>query len=135
MTESRLTDHALDDLLRASAPRPLPDDGFATRTMAAVDHAARGLPARRRATPVAPLAIARALAAENARHAAQARLWRWAFAGVIAGFLLLFAAMALSPAMPDGFILAPPPAPQWGTLCVLMSIGAIWLAIRELRNN
>ena len=135
MTESRHTDDALDDLLRSSAPEPLLDDGFAARTMAAVDRAARGLPARRRATPVAPLAIARALAAEHARHAAQARLWRWAFAGVVAGFLLLFLAMALSPATSDGFILTPPPTSQWGTLCLLMSIGAIWVAIRELRDN
>jgi hypothetical protein len=103
--------------------------------MAAVDRATRAQPARRRAAPPAPLAIARALAAEHARHAAQARLWRWAMAGVVAGFLLLLAAMALSPATPGGFTLSPPPAPQWGTLCVLMSIGAIWLAIREWREN
>jgi len=135
MTESRHTDHALDDLLRGSAPEPLLDDGFAARTMAAVDRAARSLPARRRVAPAAPLAIARALAAEHARHAAQARLWRWAFAGVIAGFLLLLLAMVLSPATPDGITLSLPPAPQWGTLCLLMSIGAIWVAIKELRDN
>ena len=135
MTESRLTDDALDDLLRSGAPRPLLDDGFAARTMAAVDLAARGLPARRRPTPVAPVAIARALAAEHARHAAQARLWRWAIAGVIAGFLLLLVAMALSPATPDGVTLAPPPPSQWLVLCLLGSIGAIWVAIRELRSN
>jgi hypothetical protein len=135
MTESRHTDDALDDLLRGSAPEPLRDDGFAARTMAAVDRAARDLPARRRASPVAPVAIARALAAEHARHAAQARLWRWAFAGVVAGFLLLLLAMALSPAAPGSFTLSPPPAPQWGILCLLMSIGAIWVAIRELRDN
>ena len=135
MTESRLTDHELDDLLRTSGPEPLPDDGFAARTMAAVGRAARSLPARRRATPVAPLAIARALAAEHAVHAAQARLWRWASAGVVAGFVLLFVAMALSPATPDSITFAAPPASQWATLCVLMTIGAIWVAIRELRDN
>ena len=95
--ERALTDAALDDLLRASAPQPLPDDGFVARTMAEVERAARSLPAHRRPAPVAPMAIARALAAEQRRHDAQARLWRWAIAGVFAGILLLAVAVAAAP--------------------------------------
>jgi hypothetical protein len=133
MNESELTDDALDGLLRASAPEPLLDDGFVARTMTAVDQAARALPAQRRATPVAPIAVARALAAEHRRHEAQARLWRWATAGVVAGFVLLVVAVALSP---DGSVtIAAPPPQQWYPLCMLAAIGAIWVAWRELRRN
>ena len=133
MNESELTDDALDGLLRASAPEPLVDDGFVARTMTAVDQAARALPAQRRATPVAPIAVARALAAEHRLHEAQARLWRWATAGVVAGFVLLVVAVALSP---DGSVTIAAPAPQqWYPLCMLAAIGAIWVAWRELRRN
>ena len=133
MNESELTDDALDGLLRASAPEPLLDDGFVARTMTAVDQAARALPVQRRATPVAPIAVARALAAEHRRHEAQARLWRWATAGVVAGFVLLVVAVALSP---DGSVtIAAPPPQQWYPLCMLAVIGAIWVAWRELRRN
>ena len=133
MNESELTDDALDGLLRASAPEPLLDDGFVARTMTAVDQAAHALPAQRRAAPVPPIAIARALAAENLRHEAQARLWRWAVAGVIAGFVLLVAAVALSP---NGSVTIAAPAPQqWYPLCVLLAVGAIWVAWRELRST
>ena len=133
MNESELTDDALDGLLRASAPEPLLDDGFVARTMTAVDQAARALPAQRRATPVAPIAVARALAAEHRRHEAQARLWRWAAVGVVAGFVLLVVAVALSP---DGSVTIAAPAPQqWYPLCMLAAIGAIWVAWRELRRN
>jgi hypothetical protein len=133
MNASELTDDALDALLRASAPEPLLDDGFVVRTMTAVDQAARALPAPRRAAPVAPIAIARALAAEHRRHEAQARLWRWAVAGVAAGFVLLVAAVVLSP---DGSVTIAAPAPQqWYPLCLLAAIGAIWVAWRELRRS
>ena len=133
MNESERPDAALDALLRASAPESLPDDGFVARTMAAVDQAAHALPAQRRATPVAPIAIARALAAEHRRHEAQARLWRWAAAGVVAGFVLLVAAVAMSP---DGGVTIAAPAPhQWYPLCALAAIGALWVAWRELRRN
>ena len=132
MNESDLDDDALDGLLRAEAPGPLVDDGFVARTMAAVDHTARGVPVQRRATPVAPIAIARALAAEQRRHAAQARLWRWATAGVVAGLLLMIVAVLLSPA--DGSIAVPPPR-QWVALAGMMAIGALWVAWRELRSN
>ena len=133
MNESDLPDDALDGLLRASAPEPLLDDGFVARTMTAVDQAAHALPAQRRAAPVPPIAIARALAAENLRHEAQARLWRWAVAGVIAGFVLLVAAVALSP---NGSVTIAAPAPQqWYPLCVLLAVGAIWVAWRELRST
>ena len=110
MTESRLDDDAFDDLLRRSAPGPLPDAGFSARTMAEVERAARAQPVQRRPAPPAPLAIARALAAEQRRHDAQARLWRWAIAGVAAG---------------AGTVMV--------TLSVLLSIGAIWIAVREWR--
>ena len=134
MNESDLNDDALDALLRASAPRSLPDDGFVARTMAAVDQAAHAMPAQRRAAPAAPLAIARALAAEHRRHEAQARLWRWASAGVVAGFVLLAIAVLLSP---DGDSVSLPPLPdprQWYPLCLVSAIGAIWLAWREFRS-
>ncbi len=135
MNESDLTDDALDGLLRASTLEPVLDDGFVARTMTAVDQATRALAAQRRPAPVAPLAIARALAAENRRHEAQARLWRWAAAGVIAGFVLMLAAVVLSPSQ-DGLTLVLPPDPhQWGPLCTLMAVGALWLAWRELRRN
>ena len=133
MNESKPDDDALDALLRAGTPQPLPDDGFVARTMTAVDQAARALPAQRRATPVAPIAVARALAAEHRRHEAQARLWRWAVAGVVAGFVLLVAAVVLSP---DGAVTVAAPAPQqWYPLCVLLAVGAIWVAWRELRST
>ena len=132
MNESDLDDDALDGLLRANAPQPLVDDGFVARTLAAVDHAARGVAVQRRATPVAPIAIARALAAEQRRHAAQARLWRWATAGVVAGFLLMVVAVLLSPS--DGSVVVPR-ASQWYPLTVLLAVGALWTAWREWRSN
>jgi hypothetical protein len=132
MNESDLTDDGLDGLLRAGAPRALPDDGFTARTMAAVDQAAHAQAVRRRSTPVAPIVIARALAAEHSRHEAQARLWRWAIAGVIAGFVLLVAAVALSPGEGSVSITAPEPL-QWFPLCGLLAVGAVWMAWRELR--
>ena len=132
MNPSELTDHALDALLRTGTPGPLADDGFVARTMAAVDVATLAMPAPRRATRVAPLAIARALAAEQRHHAAQARLWRWAIAGVIAGFVLLLAAVLLSPS--DVAITAPSPA-QWFPLLTLAAFGAAWIAWRELRDS
>ena len=131
MNPSDLSDDAFDALLRASAPQPLPDDGFVARTLAAVDQAARGVSVQRRATPVAPIAIARALAAEQRRHAAQARLWRWASAGVVAGFLLMVAAVLLSPS--DGGVMVPR-ASQWYPLSLLVAAGALWAAWRELRS-
>ena len=131
MNTSDLDDGALDGLLRADAPEPLVDDGFVARTMAAVDHAARGATVRRRATPVAPIAIARALAAEQRHHDGQARMWRWAIAGVVAGFVLMVVAVLLSPA--NGTLVVPP-AQQWSALCMLLAAGAIWVAWRELRS-
>ena len=132
MNPSDLDDDALEGLLRAAAPAPLLEDGFVARTMAAVDQAARSEAAPRRATPAAPIAIARALAAEQRRHEAQARLWRWATAGVAAGFLLMLVAVLVSPS--DGTIAAPPPL-QWYPLSVLLAVGAVWVAWRELRSN
>ena len=133
MNESDLPDDKLEHLLRASAPPPLLDDGFVARTMTALDQATRSMAVPPRPAPVAPIAIARALAAEHRRHEAQARLWRWAVAGVVAGFVLLVAAVALSP---DGSVtIAAPPPQQWTPLCLLLAVGAVWYAWRESRRN
>ena len=133
MNESRLTDDdAFDDFLRASAPGPLPDLGFSARTMAAVERAARAQPVRRRATPLAPLAIARALALEQGRHDAQARLWRWATAGVVAGYLLMVLAVWLAP---EGSVSISLPTPgEVLPVFLLAAAGAIWVAVREWRS-
>ena len=132
MNESDLTDAALDALLSASTPLPLAADDFVARTMSAVDQAARTLSAPRRSAPVAPLAIARALAAEQRRHEAQARLWRWAIAGVVAGVVLLVFAVMFSP---GGVTLQAPTPSQWYPLTTLLAIGALWVAWRELRSG
>lgn len=133
MNKHELTDEALDALLRASAPEPLRDDGFVARTTAAVDQAARALPARRRPAAMVPIAIARALAAEHRRRAAQTRLWRWASGGVAAGVALLVVAIASSPGARN--VLAAPPPQQWLPLCTLAAVGALWLAWREVRRS
>jgi hypothetical protein len=132
MNESRLSDDdAFDDFLRASAPEALPDRGFSARTMAAVERAARAQPVQRRAVPLAPLAIARALALEQRRHDTQARLWRWATAGVVAGYLLLVLAVWLSP---QGSVSATLPTPaETFPLGLLATAGALWIAVREWR--
>jgi peptidoglycan/LPS O-acetylase OafA/YrhL len=133
MNESHFPDDPLDALLHASAPESLPDGGFVARTMTAVDQAERAKATQRRTTPVAPIVIARALAAEHRRHEAQARLWRWAAAGVVAGFVLLVAAVVLSP---DGSLTIAAPTPQqWYPLCLLLAFGAVWYAWRESRRN
>jgi len=132
MTESpRSDDDAFDDFLRRGAPAPLVDHGFTARTMAAVERAARAQPVRRRAAPLAPLAIARALAAEQQRHDAQARWWRWAMAGVVAGYLSMVVAVWLAP---PGSVsdLVPTPGEAF-PLFLLLAAGAIWVAVREWR--
>lgn len=133
MNESDLDDDKLERLLRAGAPEPLLDDGFVARTMTALDQAARAMAVPPRPAPVAPIAIARALAAEHRRHEAQARLWRWAVAGVLAGFVLLVAAVALSPG--GSATLAGPAPQQWSPLCLLLAAAAVWYAWRESRRN
>ena len=132
MIETERHDDALDTLLRASKPAPVVDDGFVARAMTAVDRAARSLPAPRRPAPIAPLVLARALAAERHRQARRARLWRWASAGAIGGYVLMLVAMATSPAgmttdMPTPWNLTP--------LALLACLGAVWIAWRELRAN
>ena len=133
MNESDLPDDPLDGILQAGAPEPLLDDGFVARTMTAVDQAVRALPMPGRTSPVTPIAIARALAAEHRRHEAQARLRRWAVAGVLAGFVLLVAAVALSPG--GSVTIAAPSPQQWYPLCLLAAIGAVWAAWGELRRG
>ena len=132
MNESDCNDDELEALLRAGAPEPVRDDGFVARTMAAVDQAAHRLPAVRRASPVAPLAIARALVAEKRRHAEQARMWRWALAGVVVGFFLMIGVVAVSPGRVS---LQIPPPSQWTPLALLMIVGALTVAWREWRDN
>ena len=133
MNESRSPDDgAFDDFLRHSAPEPLPDRGFSARTMAAVERAARAQPVQRRAAPLAPLAIARALAAEQQCHDAQARLWRWATLGVVAGYLLMLLAVWLSPRDEGSLVL--PTTSEIFPLGVLLAVGSIWIAVRQLRS-
>jgi hypothetical protein len=131
MNRHELTDDALDDQLRALSPEPLADNGFVARTMAALELADRGLRKQGRAAPCSPMAIERALAAEQRRHEAQMRLWRWAIAGVIAGFILLVFAVLLSPASATSSV---PPPLQWFQLSTLLAVGATWAAWRELRS-
>jgi len=131
MNEIRPAADAFDDLLRRTAPAPLPDAGFSARTMAAVERAARVRPPRR-ATPLAPLAIARALADEQRRHDAQARRWRWATAGVVAGYLLMVVTVWLSPQ--GSLSLSLPPPGETFPLGALLAAGALWIAVRELRS-
>lgn len=131
MNEIRPADDvAFDDFLRQGAPGPLPDSGFSARTMAAVERAARAQP-KRRAAPLTPLAIARALADEQRRHAAQARRWRWASAGVVAGYLLTVMTVWLSPQ--GGIPVSLPTPGETFPLGLLLAAGAIWVAVRELR--
>jgi hypothetical protein len=132
MNESALTDAALDALLRAAAPEPLVDAGFVAGTMAAIDRAARSLPAPRRPAPVAPLAIARALVAEQRRHDAQARLWRWAIAGAGAGIVLMVAAVAVAPV---DITLGIAELPRWYPLWTTLAAGALWYAWQEFRAD
>ena len=132
MTAPRLDDDAFDDFLRRSAPAALPDLGFSGRAMAAVERATRAQPVPRRAAPMAPLAIARALAAEQQRHDAQARLWRWATVGVLAGYLLAVLVAWLSP---QGSITVSLPTPvETFPVALLLVAGAIWVSVRSLRS-
>ena len=125
----------IDGLLRAHAPAALPDDGFVARAMLAVSRA-DATPAR--VPRPAPLAVARALALEQRRYATQARLWRWALAGVAVGVLLLVVAMLSAP---GGVVIdvaissAPTDVPPWVPLWAVMVAGAIWFAWNEFRAN
>ncbi len=132
MNETDLDDDALDALLHAGAPEPLADAGFVLRTMTAVDQAARSLPAVRRAAPLAPIDVARALLAEQRRHAAQARLWRWGVAGVIAGFFLMIVTVAVSPG--DVTLTVADPRDCY-PLPLMLAAGALWQAWRKFREN
>jgi hypothetical protein len=124
-------DDAFDGFLRGSAPEPLVDHGFTARTMAAVECATRARSVKRCAAPPAPLAIARALAIEQQLHDAQARRWRWATAGVVAGYLMLVLAVWLSP---EGSVSVSLPTPGEALpLGLVLAAGAIWVAVRELR--
>jgi hypothetical protein len=122
-------------LLRAHAPPPLSDDGFVDRTMRAV---AQADPTPAHAPRPAPLAVARALALEQRRFAAQARLWRWAMAGVAVGGLLMALAVMLSP---GGLALEIPSSPTstdvppWLPVGMLMAVAALWYAWHEFRSD
>jgi len=68
---------------------------------------------------------------EQGRHDAQARLWRWATAGVVAGYLLMMLAIWLSP---QGSVAISIPTPgESAPLALLLMAGAIWVAVREWR--
>lgn len=123
-------DDPLAALVRAHAPAALADDGFTDRTMRAI---ARADPTPARPARASPIAIARALAHERRRYEAQARLWRWAMAGVAVGGVLLAVAVLLSPADVTMSVDLPS-LPQWAPLWTLLSIGALWIAWREFRT-
>jgi hypothetical protein len=124
------SDAALDALLQAATPKPLADDGFVARTMAAVDRAAPSRPTQRRPAHAAPMAIARALVVERRRHDAQARVWRRAIVGVVAGFLLLVVAVATAP---DGAAFDFTDLSHWYPPWTTLTAGALWFAWQELR--
>ena len=111
----------IDHLLRAHAPPPVADDGFTTRTMQAIPN-----------VPAARIDAARALVLEQRRYARQARLWRWAVAGVVSGTVLAVAAIAGSP---GGLTLEPGPSPDWLPLAALLVAGSFWYAWSEFRRN
>ena len=131
MNRHELTDDALDDLLRGAADEPPVDDGFVARTLAAIELAERGVVTPQRVRPDSLNFIARALAAQQRTHRAQARLWRWAIAGLMVGSALLMVAVLLSPAGTNVSI-APPL--QWFQLFTMLAAGSMWCAWRELRS-
>lgn len=131
MNRHELTDDALDELLRGAADEPPADDGFVERTLAAIELAERGVvtPQHARADPLNH--IARALTAQQRTYRAQARLWRWAFAGLIVGSALLTLAVLLSPAGTNVSIATPL---QCFQLFAMLAAGSMWFAWRELRS-
>jgi hypothetical protein len=127
---SDLTSSPADDplaaLLREHAPAELADDGFSARTM----HAIGELAPAARAAPASP-AAARALAAEQRRHAAQARLTHWAGAGAIAGGLLAVVAAVVAPPGDAAAVVASSILSNWQPLSLALYAGAVWFAWRE----
>ena len=124
MSDHHPDDDSIDRLLRAHAPPAVADDGFTTRTLQAIPN-----------IPSARLDAARALVLEQRRYARQARLRRWATAGVAAGTLLAVAVVASTP---GGLAPTPGPSPvppDWLPLAALMVAGAFWYAWSELRKN
>ena len=111
-------------LLRAHTPPPVADDGFTERTMRAIPD-----------VPTARIDAARALVLEQRRYARQARLWRWAMAGIGFGTALAIAAIASSP---GGLALEAPlssTAPDWLPLSALLVAGSFWYAWSEFRKS
>ena len=131
MNEHDDSNAALEDLLRAHAPTELADDGFVGRTLAAVERAARPVAAPRRASG---REIAWALAAEERRYSAYARMRRWGMFGVAAGVVLLVVAILGAPTGvdvgADAVVL-----PAWFPLWTLLAVGALWYAWQEFRAN
>ncbi|MEP6502866.1 MAG: hypothetical protein ABJD97_06030 [Betaproteobacteria bacterium] len=135
MNESDISPGELDALLRANAPAPLDDDGFVARTLEAAHHASHSMTPRH--TPAASrLEIARALAVEQRRYAAHARVRRWGLAGVAAGFVLLAFAMAMAPGGIAIDVDANAAAmPNWFPLWSVLAVGALWYAWQEFRAD
>jgi hypothetical protein len=121
----------LDVLLHRSAPEPLVDTDFTTRVMRAVRVAARPVPAMPRAAASPAVTRAQALACEQHRHAAQARLWRWSLAGAAAGAAALALAMVGADTSPLEALVADPPLPLWGAALA----GAAWLVLQALEAS
>lgn len=117
-------DDPIARLLRAHAPPPVVDDGFTERTMRAIPDIA---PTR--------MAAARALVLEQHRYARQARLWRWAMAGVGFGTVLAVAAIASSPGGLALDVPVSPTAPDWLPLSALLVAGSFWYAWSEFRKS
>ena len=120
----RPDDDPIARLLRAHAPPPVADDGFTARTMRVIVDAA---PAR--------IAAARALVLEQRRYAHQARLWRWAMAGVGFGTVLAIVAVASSPGSLALELPLSPTAPDWLPLSALLVAGSFWYAWSEFRKS
>ena len=132
MNDHDASNAALEQLLRAHAPAELADDGFVGRTLAAVERAARPAPTVRR--PPSAREIAGALAAEERRYAANARMRRWGVSGVAAGVALLVVGIVAAPhgvdPGADGVVL-----PAWFPLWTLLTVGSLWYAWQEFRAN
>jgi hypothetical protein len=136
MNEHDASNPALEELLRAHAPTELADDGFVGRTLAAVERAALSARTAPPPRPASAREIAQALAAEERRYAAYARVRRWGMFGVAAGVVLLVVAILGAPSGVDVDIGADAAAlPAWFPMWTMLAVGALWYAWQEFRAN